>query len=77
MPILDCRRGAVFENAINDHRLKSTESTVYLNNQVENGLFTLINGAFVEDAALALVKSVPKFTRLFGYSLHLDNLMRA
>jgi len=57
MPILDCSRGAVFENAINDHRLKSTESTVYLNNQVVNGLFTLINGAFVENAAPAVVKS--------------------
>ena len=76
MPILDCRRGAVFENAINDHRLKSTESTVYLNNQVENGLFTLINGAF-KGGCTSSCKRLSKYTRLFGYTLHLDILMRA
>jgi len=35
----DCTSGVVFENLINDKRLKSTESPVYINNQEENGHF--------------------------------------
>lgn len=37
MPIPDCTRDAAFEIFINDHRLKSTESTVYLNNKAGLG----------------------------------------
>jgi len=35
----DWTNDAVFKNFIDDHRLKSTESTVYLNNRVEDGPF--------------------------------------
>jgi hypothetical protein len=39
MPIPDCRSSAAFESFINNNRLKSTESKVYLNKQVEEGSF--------------------------------------
>jgi hypothetical protein len=77
MPILDCRRGAVFENTINDHRLKSTGSTVYLNNQVENGPFHTDQRGVCGRRSTNACKKRSKFTRLLDYMLHLDNLMRA
>jgi len=38
MPKRDCANGAVFGCFINHQRLKSTESTVHLNNQQEEAL---------------------------------------
>jgi hypothetical protein len=39
MPLPELRSSAAYENFINDHRFKSTETTVYLNNKVEDNSF--------------------------------------